>query len=197
MPDKLIKTALCLVLFISVFACSSLGSASANTPNPADIEREEQAIYSLFLNPTSKPVLILEETSTNIGNDNPQETIDYIKSGLENVSNEVIDNYLARNPQRIKLSPDMNLGVEYILLSSDELAEISSQPNWGERLTEKYPGSYGYTIFSRVGFNSTLDQALIYVGNVAGPLMGSGSYYLMEKQNGKWILKDEINVWIS
>jgi hypothetical protein len=28
-------------------------------------------------------------------------------------------------------------------------------------------------------------------------LMGSGSYYLMEKQNGEWILKDQVMVWIS
>ena len=87
--------------------------------------------------------------------------------------------------------------MDYVLLSADELAKISSQPNWGELLAKKYPNSHGYTIFSRVGFNKTLDQAVIYVGKVAGPMMGSGSYYLMEKKNGLWLLKEQINVWIS
>jgi hypothetical protein len=193
MPDKLIKTALSLVLFISIFACSSLTPVPA--PTAADIEKEEQAVYSFFVG--KSPVLILQNTSTDISDDDPQQMMDYIKSGLENVSSETIDAYLTRNEQITQLAPDMNLGVEYTLISPEELAEISSQPNWGERLAEKYPGAYGYTIFSRVGFNNSLDQALIYVGFVGGPLFGSGSYYLMEKRNGEWLMMDEINVWIS
>jgi hypothetical protein len=195
MSDKLIKTAIALVLFISLFACSELSAAP--TPSAAEIEKEEQAVYSFFVSGQSAPVLILEETSTNIGSDDPQQTIDYIKSGLKSVSNETIENYLARNPARTKLSTEMDLGVEYKLLSAEELKKISSQSNWGEVLSEAYPGSYGYTIFSRVGFNDKLDQALIYVGSVAGPLMGSGSYFLMEKQFGEWLMKERIEVWIS
>lgn len=195
MSDKLIKTAIALVLFISLFACSELSAAP--TPSAAEVEKEEQAVYSFFVSGQSAPVLILEETSTNIGDDDTGQTIDYIKSGLKSLSNETIENYLARNPERTTLSSDMNLGVEYKLLSAEELKKISSGPNWGEVLSEAYPGSYGYTIFSRVGFNHKLDQALIYVGSVAGPLMGSGSYFLMEKQLGEWVLKERIEVWIS
>ncbi len=91
----------------------------------------------------------------------------------------------------------MNLGVDYVLLSREDLMKISSQPDWGELLNEKYPGTHGYIIFSRVGFNNALDQAVIYVGNVGGPMMGAGYYYLMEKQNGQWILKDQVMAWIS
>jgi hypothetical protein len=91
----------------------------------------------------------------------------------------------------------MQLGQEYILLSQPELAEISSQGNWHEVLQERYPGSNGYLIFSRVGFNRTLDQAVVYVGEVAGPLMGAGYYYLLEKETGKWTIKAETMVWIS
>jgi hypothetical protein len=32
---------------------------------------------------------------------------------------------------------------------------------------------------------------------MGGPLMGSGFYYLMEKENGEWILKEQYMVWIS
>jgi hypothetical protein len=195
MSDKLIKTALCLVLFISLFACSELSSAPA--PSAAEIEKEEQAIYTFFVSGIPAPVLILEETSTNVGGGTAEETMNYVKSGLDDISKETIKNYLARNPERTKLSMDMNLGVEYKLLSSEELKKISSHPNWGEILSETYPGSFGYTIFSRVGFNKALDQALIYVGSVGGPMMGSGSYFLMEKQNGEWIMKEQIEVWMS
>jgi len=91
----------------------------------------------------------------------------------------------------------MKLDVDYILLSTEELSEITRQSNWGEVITQKYPGSYGYTMFSRVGFNNSLDQAIIYVGQMAAPLMGSGFYYLMEKKNGEWVIKEQVMAWIS
>ncbi len=166
------------------------------TPSDADIEKEEQAIYSFFM-PVSGTALILQDTSTSISDDDPQQTIDYVKSSMKNVTNETLNNYLKRNKQSSQLSPDMQLGADYVLLSEDELRQITSQSNWGEVLNEKYPNSGGYLIFSRVGFNNTLDQALIYVGQVRGPLNGNGDYYLMEKQNGQWILKDQLAVWIS
>jgi hypothetical protein len=197
MADKFIRTALCLVLFIILFACSSLSCSPAPTPASADIEREEWAVYSFFLPTNGNVPLILERTSSDISSDDPKQSIDYIKSGLKGISNETVKSYLARNAQPSQLSADMDLGIKYKLLTADELKRISSQPNWGELLTQEYPGSHGYTVFSRVGFNHTLDQAVIYVGNVGGPMMGSGSFYLMEKQNGEWILKEEVMSWIS
>lgn len=195
MPEKLFRTALRLVLFISFFACSNLSPAP--TPNPADIEKEEQAVYAVFVNENSGPALILQNTSTSTVEEDPQLLLDNIKGGLPNISNQMIDNYLERNAQPSQLSPDMQLGVEYSLLTQTELAEISSQQNWHEILQERYPGVQGYYIFSRVGFNNSLNQAVVYVGRVAGPLMGSGSYYLLEKQNGVWVIKEETMVWIS
>ena len=191
---KLLKKGAIVLLALNFIACSILVPAATPT---ADIEEEEQAVYSFFVHDAGGVAIILQETSTNISEDNPEQTMDYIKSGLKDISNETLNSYLARNAQPSQLSPDMNLGMDYILLSADELAEISSQSNWGELLNEKYPNSYGYTVFSRVGFNNSLDQALIYVGNVAGPLMGAGYYYLMEKKNGEWIIREQVMVWIS
>jgi hypothetical protein len=195
MPHKMLNKILMSVSFIFVIACSTLMPKPA--PLTADIEKEEHTVYSFFVGADNAPVLILQETSTNISEQSPKELRQSIKAGFKNISNETIDSYLARNKQPSKLSPDMNLGVGYTLLTLDELAKISSQPNWGEILAEKYPGSHGYTIFSRVGFNNTLDQAVIYVAKVAGPMMGSGSYYLLEKKDGAWLLMDQVNYWIS
>ena len=184
-----------LLLALNVLACSVLTPAAA-TPSATEIEREEQAVYSFFVHGQST-ALILEDTSTSISNDDPQKTVDYIKSGLKGVSSEALDNFLERNRQPGQLSPTMNLGVNYVLLTREDLSKISGRPNWGELLSGEYPGTYGYVIFSRVGFNHTLDLAVIYVGSVGGPLMGVGYYNLMEKQNGQWILKDQLMAWIS
>jgi hypothetical protein len=195
MATKLFNKILIFVPVLLALACSTLVPKPA--PNDVDIEKEEQAVYSFFVGPGEGPFLILQETSTGISEQSPQELRASFKSGFKNISKGTIDSYLARNEKPSQLSPDMNLGVDYALLSADELAKISSQPNWGELLAEKYPNSHGYTIFSRVGFNNSLDQAVIYVGKVAGPMMGSGNYYLLEKKDGEWLLMDQISYWIS
>jgi hypothetical protein len=183
------------VLMLCVLACSVF--TSSPTPSAADIEKEEQAIFSFFVGANKGTVLILQETSTNISSTDPKDIRDNIMSGFKNISRETVNSYLVRNAEPSQLSPDMDLGVEYTLLTPEELSKITSQPNWHEILNEKYPGSGGYTIFSRVGFNNTLDQAVVYVGQVQGPLMGTGFYNLLEKQGGEWKLMDQIMMWIS
>jgi len=194
---KLLKKAPIVLFTLNFIACSVFTPASASTPTAADIEKEEQAVYAFFVSGNTGTAIILQDTSTNISSDDPQESIDYIKSGLQSISNETINNYLERNAQPGQLSPDMDLGVDYVLLSTDELSAIMGQADGWAVLNEKYPNSNGYTVFSRVGFNNSLDQAVIYVGNMAGPLMGSGFYYLMEKKNGEWVIKEQVMVWIS
>jgi hypothetical protein len=185
---------LSFLLIPITMACSLF--IPAHQPSQADIEKEEQAVYAFFVNEEGT-TLILQNTSTGIADEYPRETINNLKNSLPGISKSTIDSYVERNTQPSQLSPTMDIGTDYILLSQDELTKISSQPNWNELLVEKYPGSNGYLIFSRVGFNRTLDQAVLYVGQVAGPLMGSGSYYLLEKRNDEWEIKKEIGVWIS
>ena len=195
MSTRLFRCALTALLISISLACSLFTSAPA--PSQAEIEKEEQAVYAFFVGEGTGTSLILEETASGLSTDDIQQTREYIKSGLPDLSRETLNSFMERNQQPTPLSPDMQLGVEYELLSHEYLAEISSQPNWNEILNERYSGSNGYLILSRVGFNKSLDQAVIYVGQVAGPLMGSGSYYMLEKENGEWILKEQANIWIS
>ncbi len=195
MSARLLKKTAIVLLALNFIACSFLAPKAEATVE--EIEKEEQAVYSFFVGDSTGTVVILQDTATEIPTDDPQQTIDYIKSGLKRLSDETLDNYMARNEKPGQLSPDMQLGVDYVLLSTDELSKISSQPDWPEVMAEKYSGSGGYVIFSRVGFNAALDQALVYVGDVAGPLMGAGFYYLLEKRNGEWVMIEQIMVWIS
>ena len=195
MRINLLKRIPVALFTLSFIACSFLTPIA--TPSAADIEKEEQAVYAFFVGGSERTVLILQDASADISANDPQKSLDYIKSGLPSLSDEALDNFVQRNQQSCQLAPDMELDVDYILLSTEELSEITRQSNWGEVITQKYPGSYGYTMFSRVGFNNSLDKAIIYVGQMAAPLMGSGFYYLMEKKNGEWVIKEQVMAWIS
>jgi len=194
-PTRFFRTVLILILIPASLACSLF--TSGPTPSQTDIEKEEQAVYAFFVSRNNGTAVILQNTSTGLGDETPRQSIENYKGSLSGISTETIENYAQRNEQSSQLSADMQLGGDYVLLSEDELREISSQGNWHEILQEKYPGSNGYLIFSRVGFNRTLDQAVIYVGEVAGPLMGAGFYYLLEKQDGEWTIIEQTMVWIS
>lgn len=197
MATQLGRILLIVVLLPALLACSIF--TPVPKPAAADIEKAEQQIYSFFVGPGTGTSLILEETSMGLFSDDPKEIRSNLKSALPDLSREALNNFMERNQESSILSPDMQLETEYSLLSSEELSEISSRGNWNEILQDRYPGTNGrgYLIFSRVGFNNSLDQAVVYVGQVAGPLMGSGSYYMLEKQNGEWVIKAESMVWIS
>ncbi|MBI5298204.1 MAG: hypothetical protein HY869_22225 [Chloroflexi bacterium] len=196
MSHKSFRTILTAVLVLTLTQTACGLFTPQPKPSAADIEREEQAVYAFFVNDAMGPAVILQDTDTNINSDDPQETVDYVKSGLKSISNDTLDSYMDRNAQPGQLSPDMDLGAEYVLLSSDELSTIFNQSDGWDIFHQNYSVA-GYKVFSRVGFNRTLDQALIYVGQMVGPLMGAGYYYLLEKENGEWIMKEQIMVWIS
>lgn len=189
------KKALMIFLLLDVLACKALNPTPK--PDAADIEREEQAVYSVLVHSGDGPAVLLRETSADISSDDPTESLDYIKSGLPSASKETLNSFVDRNKEHTQLSPDMQLDVEYVLLSADEQQSIFTQGDGWKTFYEKYPGSGGYTSLSRVGFNDTLDQALVYIGNMAGPLMGAGFYYLLEKKNGEWQILEQVMAWIS
>lgn len=195
MLPKLLKTVFCAGSALAFMACSFLTSAFQPTPAAEDLAREEQAVYAFLL--SKGPVLILENTAIGISEDDPQQTGKYLREGFKDLDNETLNSFMTRNAQPSQLTPNMQLGLDYTLVSTEDLSALTSQPNWNERMAEKYPGTHGYTVFSRVGFNKSLTQAVVYVGSVAGPLMGSGSYFLLEKKAGVWLLKNQIMAWIS
>src|SRR6185503_21203163 len=132
MPTRFLRNILILFLIPASLACSLF--TAAPTPSQADIEKEEQAIYALFVRDNQGPAVILQNTSTSIVEEDPKQMSDNIEGGLAGISNDTIDSFVERNAQPSQLSPDMQLGKDYILLRQEELAEISSQGNWHEVL---------------------------------------------------------------
>jgi len=201
------------VILILITACTGQASTpivslpdikpAPQTPTPvvsqASLEKEEQAVYASFFKNNSETIVIQKDTSTGwlpSSEDELKQRMDYIASGLPNASNETLDNYFQRNRQSTQLSPDMQLGIHYILLSADDLSAVVDQPDGWEAFYKEYSPS-GYMQFSRVGFSNTLDQAIIYVGVIPGAMMGSGNYYLLEKKAGQWSIREQVLAWVS
>jgi len=76
MRINLLKRIPVALFTLSFTACSFLTPAA--TPSAADIEKEEQAIYSFFVGGGERTVLILQDTSGDISANDPQKSLDYI-----------------------------------------------------------------------------------------------------------------------
>ena len=120
------------------------------------------------------------------------------------VQPETAKDFDAKNKESFALEKKFSLTLPYVLVSESDLREIFrrdakgyiSEGAW-RRFYEKYPGAQGIMSLSRVGFNRTKDQALVYVANQSSLLGGSGSFLVLSKRNGKWEIQKEALIWIS
>jgi len=99
---------------------------------------------------------------------------------------------------RAVLPQSLSCAIECVVVDSGRLEPIFKKGggDWPAYF-KQFPGSPGLLTFSRVGFSPDGAQALFYVSANCGGLCGSGYYVVMEKHNGQWVIKKEINVWVS
>ncbi|HKV26539.1 MAG TPA: hypothetical protein VJN93_18230 [Candidatus Acidoferrum sp.] len=62
---------------------------------------------------------------------------------------------------------------------------------------QKYPGAGGVISFSRVGFDTRPDEAMVSVSFVCGQLCGSGWVYVLRIRSGQWQIAGKRLVWVS
>jgi hypothetical protein len=67
----------------------------------------------------------------------------------------------------------------------------------GQPPARQFPGASGIISFSRVGFDSRLDEAIVATSFVCGGLCGSGNRYVLRKRHGRWEVVNKWGVWVS
>ncbi len=116
---------------------------------------------------------------------------------MPGIAETTLDSFRIRNAEPMTLTNRLPLRLPYVWISEQEVKEIFRDSQGWKRFYERYPGSQGIMEFSRVGFNSDLTQALVYVGNQSDWLAGAGYYVLLVKEGGTWVVRNRIMVWIS
>jgi hypothetical protein len=67
----------------------------------------------------------------------------------------------------------------------------------GQPPARRFPGASGIISFSRVGFDSRIDEAIVATSFVCGGLCGSGNRYVLRKRQGRWEIVNKWQVWVS
>jgi len=171
-------------------------SVSASTHKPqSDPDIEEYAVYNDLLKAEFRgdgvdQVLIIDHTrinSTTLMEQNLAAFQEYTP-----LAPELVASFKERNQQSYPLNPVLDFGVKYQLLTQeevDELRPLDEASGW-KLLYEKYPNSYGFVYLSRVGFNADFSEALIYTEGFHYDQPIKGGYYLMVKQDGRWVIEN-------
>jgi hypothetical protein len=192
---------LLLLYFVLCAAACTTKPTSIPTPSADQVDAEEQAVYAFLLPEMYQhsSYVIMDTTATNAaGVDNTSQTLDYILQNMHAVATDTVASFRTRNDAAYPIRPDMELASPYTLLSQAGRNRIfgQNQSGWDIFYT-RYPQAPGITTLSRVGFNTTLDQALVYIGTQSNWLAGAGYYVLLKKTARLWSIDQQVMVWIS
>jgi hypothetical protein len=94
------------------------------------------------------------------------------------------------------LKPQFGDAESYKVITREELERIFKEGHW-EDFYKKYPEAGGVWTFSRPGYNSARNEAVLYVSHACGILCGTGHLYFLAKQNDRWTVKNRLMLWIS
>jgi hypothetical protein len=191
-----------LTVFLAVVLAGCAGKpGTVPTPAPGQLEDEQQAVYTAVLHKlySSSNFVIMDTTATSPSGVGDTATIlDNIIQNMHGVDTATVDSFRARNDAPFPVSPHMDLGTPYVLLTRDQMTRLFNQNQDGWQLFyEQHPGTLGITTVSQVGFNISFDQALVYVGTMSHWLAGAGYFVLLKKVNGAWIVDQQVMSWIS
>jgi hypothetical protein len=117
------------------------------------------------------------------------------------ISADILDAYVEANRSESELMNNFGLRSKIHLIDDAGMRRLwnaagdSAEEVW-KAFREEYQ-TFGVITLSRVGFNRTRSTALIELGEQTGWLGGEGTYYLMKKERGRWIVRKKLCSWIS
>jgi hypothetical protein len=161
------------------------------------VRSEKYAVYSAYLdskltglshdlgNPEGLSVIVGVTIAPSVA------TLTNMKRNLPFIRSSTLRNFTLSNLQDEKLMRDFQISAKYVLITKEE-----ARQSYTVDFLHKYPGSYGYVTFSKVGFNTDLTEALLYSEHICG-LCGGGEYVLMQKIDGHWKIVGESSTWVS
>jgi hypothetical protein len=188
------RMALVGVVLLLVTACSQ-----PPTPIPEFVADEEYAVYRDLLLENEEMWNIPTGTETVVFFDrtfvrHDADGVRAILDGKAGVSEELVANYLEANNRSYPLEARFELGKPVLLVSQEAITNLIRGLEYAEQcyaaLWAIYPPPEygGWFYVSRVGFDSRIKTALLYIEkSLCG---GAGNFLVLERESGVWKIKD-------
>ena len=181
---------------IASFVERSTSVSSTLIAPVADYLVEEQNVYRAVMTHdfgrTNQQVVVNDATIKNHFEEG--EDLDVLP-GEAGLAADTITDYRVKNRTSSQLtSPDLDTK----LVSQNAVESFFGERGSGwQGFHKAYPDAHGLLTFSRVGFNQSGDQALVYVAFSCGGLCGEGRYFVLKKSGSIWVINKIIPLWVS
>lgn len=195
--------ALVLALAIVVGgACVQLDAQSQPAPK---LSEDEVGVYSALLREIyqagkDRPIVISDQTALGVP---PGMVANVPVSGpvtqkvLDRISMEARRDYEDRNHKSAHLASPCNFAPGCVAVDVADLApQVKNEKAW-RKFFQRYKGTPGIVVVSRIGFNRERTEAVAYTGYSCGTLCGQGEFVWLVKRAGAWGVEDRTVVWIS
>jgi hypothetical protein len=160
---------------------------------------EEYAVYSALLRryADGPPILIKGQTiSTMRDGVNPHDT-EFVRLHIpDGTGIETLEDYAIVDSQPLSMVFGFKVSHPYALIDVDDYESYFGSEEGFARFRKAFPSTKTVTLLSRVGFNRTMDEALVYSWSYCGGDCGGGGYYLLKKTDGVWTISGHKH-WIS
>lgn len=166
------------------------------------IDAPEYSVYSalveeMYIKDRTDLIVIKKRTDLNPLIRDLQSDLKRLQVNNHNIRLETINDFQIKNKERLPLNNNFKINAPYILLDEQEYLEMFQDAQGWDRFRKKYPNSQGLVTLSRIGFNTSMDQALVYVSNQRAGFGGEGYYVLLSKEGHRWTITQKSGVWIS
>lgn len=112
----------------------------------------------------------------------------YVRENLGGVREETIADFVEKNRGRHPVEPGFDPKGRLITVADEEFRHIFRDGEGWTRFRETFPDSDGTLRISRVGFDGSVSQALVYAGQQFGWEAGSSGFWFFEKFGNEWVV---------
>jgi hypothetical protein len=166
-----------------------------------DADVEEYAVYAALLEENfaggeTEQVLIVDRTRVNSAASVERDLSQFQE--VVPLTPDLVASFKERNQQPFPLEPNLDLSIEYQLMSQAEIDELQpkDEASGWQLFYELYPKTAGFVYLSRVGFSAEYNRALVYysIYRYEQPIMGG--YTVLSREDGRWVVGESYE-WMT
>ncbi len=183
MASRISVFVVALVLFSGCDKKEATGPVQPSPSFTADEYIVLAALMDSLVTPDSVPLMVVEDstsggTFSNTADSALARLLRDVGQQLTQLKSETSANFVAKNLTRSYVDAPKSIHPAFVRRSET---------------SQEFPSCQ----VSRVGLSSDGQQALVYAGFAWATLAGHGSFYLLSRVQGGWIISDSIMIWIS
>jgi hypothetical protein len=203
---------LAILIAIATFAVLPVAKAATKEKTPptnCSLSAEDYEVFSAVLSGLGQPedpeeswagkdILLSDVTAQQEFKDKQWGGWGFHSKSKTTPAKETQADAAAKAEDHCQVGPKLQASLSYQMISTEYLNKIFKKGgrNW-EAFYKAYPKAAGYWDFSRPGYDSSHDEAMLYVGHYCGGLCGTGHLYFLKKENGHWEVLSKQMLWIS